>query len=175
MSGRVLTLCLAAGAGVMVLAVGLLPDLRWRSAAAPLDRLPAREPMAERPSEPEVAAEADSAGQAGSGSSAAAPGSPFASEDDYLRELSRLRLTDRHRALELVRSGAHWYSSHGERAAARQAMGITLLVDVGEMEEAREAARRFIATHPTSAYRPLVQGVTGIHPRPTGPGPELRR
>jgi hypothetical protein len=46
-------------------------------------------------------------------------------------------------------------------------MGITLLVDLGEMEEARARTRRFIELHPESRYRPLVQGVTGIHPRPT--------
>jgi hypothetical protein len=99
---------------------------------------------------------------------------PFASEEDYLRTLDELNRTDKRRALELVRKGDDWYSSSGVNAEARQAMGITLLVDLGRMDEARARTRRFIAEHPTSRYRPLVQGVTGIHPRPTGPGPESR-
>jgi len=100
---------------------------------------------------------------------AASSGPPFASEDDYLRALEQLSQTDKQRALELVRKGNGWYSGSGVRAEARQAMGITLLVDLGEMAEARVLTRHFIAEHPTSPYRQLVQGVTGIHPRPTGP------
>jgi len=94
---------------------------------------------------------------------------PFADEDEYLRELARLNRTDQRRALELVHQGERWYSASGVRAEARQAMGITLLVDLGEMAEARARARRFLAEHPSSRYRPLVQGVTGIHPRPSAP------
>jgi hypothetical protein len=48
-------------------------------------------------------------------------------------------------------------------------MQITLLVDLGQMAEARQLARRFIVAHPQSRYRAVVQGVTGIHPRPSGP------
>jgi len=95
--------------------------------------------------------------------------SPFASEEQYLRTLDQLNRTDKRRALELVQKGDDWYSSSGVNAEAREAMRITLLVDLGEMDEARARTRRFIAEHPTSQYRPLVQGVTGIHPRPTGP------
>jgi hypothetical protein len=101
-------------------------------------------------------------------------GLPFLSEDDYLRELERLNRTDKRRALELVEKGDAWYPVSGVRAEARKAMGITLLVDLGQMQEARVRTRRFIAEHPTSAYRPLVQGVTGIHPRPSGPNQEIR-
>jgi len=32
---------------------------------------------------------------------------------------------------------------------------------------ARARTRKFIAEYPTSRYLPLVQGVTGIHPRPS--------
>jgi hypothetical protein len=99
---------------------------------------------------------------------------PFASEEDYLRALDRLNRTDKRSALELVRKGDDWYSSSGVNAEARKAMHITLLVDLGEMAEARARTRRFIAEHPTSQYRRLVQGVTGIHPRPSGPEPESR-
>jgi hypothetical protein len=100
---------------------------------------------------------------------------PFASEDDYLRALDQLNGIDKRRALQLVQKGDEWYSSSGVKAEARKAMGITLLVDLGEMDEARARTRRFIAEHPKSVYRPLVQGVTGIHPRPSGPGQELRK
>ncbi len=62
----------------------------------------------------------------------------------------------------------------GPEAEARHAMGITLLVDLGQIEEARALTRRFIVEHPESVYRPLVQGVTGIHPRPSGPNQAVR-
>jgi len=94
---------------------------------------------------------------------------PFASEDDYLRELGRLNAVDKITALELVERGAEWYPGASVRQEAREAMGITLLVDLGRIDEARERTRRFIAEHPRSRYRPLVQGKTGVHPRPTGP------
>jgi hypothetical protein len=94
---------------------------------------------------------------------------PFASEDDYLRELERLNAVDKSAALELVERGSQWYPNSSVRQEAREAMGITLLVDLGRIDEARERVRRFIAEHPRSRYRPLVQGKTGVHPRPTGP------
>jgi hypothetical protein len=94
---------------------------------------------------------------------------PFADEDDYLRTLETLNRTDKPRAFELVEKGESWYPATGEKTEARQALGITLLVDLGNMEEARARTRRFIAEHPTSRYRPVVQGVTGIHPRPSAP------
>lgn len=95
--------------------------------------------------------------------------SPFASEDDYLRELERLNAVNKPAALELVEQGAQWYRGSGVRQEAREAMGITLLVDLGQIDEARARTRRFIVEHPTSRYRPLVQGKTGVHPRPLGP------
>jgi hypothetical protein len=51
-------------------------------------------------------------------------------------------------------------------------MIITLLVDLGRMDEARERALAFIKAYPKSSYRPLIQGKTGIHPRPYGPDGE---
>jgi hypothetical protein len=96
-------------------------------------------------------------------------GLPYASEDDYLRDLEELNHTDKRRALELVEKGEVWYPNSGVRTEARQALGITLLVDLGNMEEARARTRSYIAEHPKSSYRPLVQGVTGIHPRPGAP------
>jgi hypothetical protein len=92
-----------------------------------------------------------------------------ASEAAYLRELSRLHATDGARALLYARQGDVWYSNTGTAAEARKAMAITLLVDLGKIDQARRETRAFIAAFPDSPYRPLVQGVTGIHPRPHGP------
>jgi hypothetical protein len=89
-----------------------------------------------------------------------------ATEDDYLRELTELRKTDRPAALAYARQGDDWYASTGRRAEARKAMAITLLVDLGRMEDARAETRAFLAAYPDSEYRRVVQGVTGIHPRP---------
>jgi hypothetical protein len=93
-----------------------------------------------------------------------------ASEDAFLQRLLELNRTDKPRALELARRGEGWYSDEGVRAEARKAMIVTLLVDLGHMSEARTEARELIRRYPESRYLPLVQGVTGIHPRPGGPG-----
>lgn len=93
------------------------------------------------------------------------------SEQAYFHELSRLNAVDKPHALELARQGDTWYGTTGANAEARKAMAITLLVDLGNMEQARRETRAFIAAYPQSSYRPLVQGVTGIHPRPSGPRP----
>lgn len=92
-----------------------------------------------------------------------------ASEDEYLHDLARLNLVDKSRALALARKGDEWYPSRGRGAEARKAMAVTLLVDLGHMDEARDETRRFIDAYPDSPYRTLAQGVTGIHPRPRGP------
>jgi hypothetical protein len=91
------------------------------------------------------------------------------SPEDFFHELERLQTTDKTRALSLARQGEGWYPPTGELAEARKAMIVTLLVDTGDMTEARQLARRFIDAFPTSDYRPLIQGVTGVHPRPSGP------
>lgn len=93
------------------------------------------------------------------------------SERAYFQELARLQAVDKPRALAFARQGDAWYPATGENAEARKAMVVTLLVDLGNMEEARRETRAFIAAYPQSSYRPLVQGVTGIHPRPHGPRP----
>ncbi len=90
-------------------------------------------------------------------------------ESDYLRELSRLHTVDKSRALAFARQGDIWYSSTGALAEARHAMVVTLLVDLGDMSSARQVTRALIAASPRSPYLPLVEGVTGIHPRPHGP------
>lgn len=162
-AGAVLTAALVVGLGAFMLrrvnAPGTNPGTRVTSGGAP-----------QRRAHPVAAGVAGEPGQA--------PlvrveptehRSPFATEDDYLRELAQLNRTDKRRALSLVEKGEAWYQASGVRAEARRAMGITLLVDLGDMDEARVRTRRFIAEHPDSAYRPLVQGVTGIHPRPSGP------
>ena len=93
------------------------------------------------------------------------------SEQAYMRELFRLNGVDKPHALAYARQGDAWYPSTGVGAEARRAMAITLLVDLDDMEQARRETRSFIAAYPNSAYRPLVEGVTGIHPRPRGPHP----
>jgi hypothetical protein len=95
-----------------------------------------------------------------------------ADEVRYLQELERLARADKARALQWVDLGDRRYPARGMRAEARQALRVTLLVELGLMTEARERARRFIEEHPTSPYRRLVQGQTGIHPRP-GPPPGI--
>jgi hypothetical protein len=92
-----------------------------------------------------------------------------ATEDEFMRELMQLESTDKEAALALARKGEGWYSSSGKPAEARKAMIVTLLADLNRMDEARTLARAFMAAFPGSEYLPLVQGATGIHPRPHGP------
>jgi hypothetical protein len=92
---------------------------------------------------------------------------PAAADDEaLLRELERLSATDKPlalaRALEADRAG----QATGSLAEARRALVVTLLVDLERWSEARVRARDFIALYPESRYRRLVQGATGIHPRP---------
>jgi hypothetical protein len=97
-----------------------------------------------------------------------APARP-SSEDAFMHDLMRLESTDKEAALALARKGEDWYPSTGKPAEARKAMIVTLLADLDRMDEARSFARAFMAAFPRSEYLPLVQGVTGIHPRPHGP------
>jgi hypothetical protein len=92
-------------------------------------------------------------------------------EREYLEQLRALNFTDKNAALVLAEKGEEWYSDTGRNAEARRAMRITLLVDLDRMSEARALTREFIAKYPQSPYRPLVQGATGIHPRPSAPRP----
>jgi Fe-S cluster biosynthesis and repair protein YggX len=88
---------------------------------------------------------------------------------DFLEQLSELNHTDKQAALTLAEKGEQWYSDVGRYAEARRAMRVTLLVDLKRMDEARALTRDFIAQYPDSSYSRLVRGVTGIHPRPSGP------
>lgn len=101
-------------------------------------------------------------------SASTAPGRP-SNEDAYMHELMQLESTDKEAALALARKGDDWYPSTGRPAEARKAMIVTLLADLNRMDEARSFARAFMAAFPRSEYLPLVQGATGIHPRPHGP------
>lgn len=95
--------------------------------------------------------------------------SPYATEEDFLRDLEALRQRDKSAALELARKGDAWYPDTGVFAEARQAVVASLLVDLGRMKEARAEVRRFLEKYPESRYRPMLQGLTGIHPRPGAP------
>ncbi len=96
------------------------------------------------------------------------PGAPR-SEEELARELSRLNATDKPRALALALATDDTYPSTGVYAEARRAMIITLLVDLNRFDEARERVYPFLKAYPESPYVPLVEGKTGIHPRPMGP------
>ncbi len=91
------------------------------------------------------------------------------SPEQYWVELEELERTDKQQALQYALLGDEWYEDEGKPAEARRAKIVTLLVDLGRMQEARERTRRFIEQYPQSPYRRLVQGVTGIHPRPGKP------
>lgn len=92
-------------------------------------------------------------------------------EEAFWDELTRLRAVDKSQALKYALLGEQWYNGEGRPAEARGAMIISLLVDLDRMEEARTRTRAFIAAYPNSSYRIMVQGVTGIHPRPGAPAP----
>lgn len=91
--------------------------------------------------------------------------------DQALKRLDQFPADEKRAALRFAQSIAPQFPETGVRAEARSAKEITLLVDLNRMPEARALVREFIQVHPDSRYRPLVQGVTGIHPRPTGPSP----
>jgi len=83
-----------------------------------------------------------------------------------LRELDALSRTDKPRALELALDADARLSSTGIFAEARRALIVTLFADLGRHGEARAHARSFTERYPSSRYLPLVQGVSGVHPRP---------
>jgi hypothetical protein len=83
-----------------------------------------------------------------------------------LRELEPLAVSDKPRALELALAADTQLPVTGVLAEARRALIVTLLVDTARMNEARERARWFMRAYPDSRYLPLIQGVTGLHPRP---------
>jgi hypothetical protein len=93
-----------------------------------------------------------------------------ATAEEFWRELERLELTDKRLALHYALQGEQWYEGDaGKAREARSAKIVTLLVALDRMDEARVRTRAFIESYPNSPYRPLVQGVTGIHPRPGRP------
>jgi hypothetical protein len=90
-------------------------------------------------------------------------------EEGGQRELARLNVLDKPRALALALALDEHFPGVGRYAEARRAMIITLLVDLDRMEEARDRVHRYIDDYPESAYLSLVEGKTGVHPRPMGP------
>jgi hypothetical protein len=83
-----------------------------------------------------------------------------------LHELEALAVDDKPRALARALEADHDLPAAGMFAEARRAFIVTLFVDMQRMPEARERAREFMRSYPNSRYLPLVQGVTGVHPRP---------
>jgi hypothetical protein len=96
----------------------------------------------------------------------APPPSAPRSDEQLLRELEQLSVTDKPRALSLALAEDERLSPVGVMAEARRALIVTLMVDLERMPEARARTREFMRSYPDSRYLPLVQGVTGIHPRP---------
>jgi hypothetical protein len=87
-------------------------------------------------------------------------------EQRVLRVLEPLAVTDKSRALALALEADETLPASGIFAEARRALIVTLLVDLQRMPEARQRAREFSRSFGESRYLPLVQGVTGVHPRP---------
>jgi hypothetical protein len=98
---------------------------------------------------------------------AQSPIPPTPDAEQLLRELEPLSITDKPLALARALAADGTLSPEGVMAEARRALIVTLMVDTDRMPAARERAREFIRRYPESRYLPLVQGTTGIHPRPT--------
>lgn len=92
---------------------------------------------------------------------------PELDAEELLRRLEPMAVTDKPRALALALEADAQLSERGVLAEARRALIVTLLVDTQRMPEARDRAREFIRNYAQSRYLPLVQGVTGLHPRPS--------
>lgn len=93
---------------------------------------------------------------------------PAADEpEQLLRQLEQQSATDKLGALARALEADTRLPESGVMAEARRALIVTLLVDTGDMAAARARTRDFIQRYPDSRYRRLVQGVTGIHPRPS--------
>jgi hypothetical protein len=91
---------------------------------------------------------------------------PALDAEASLREIDALSRTDKPRALELALEADRRLPPVGVMAEARRAVIVTLLAELDRLSEARARARNFGAEYPNSRYLPLVQGVTGVHPRP---------
>ncbi|HVW27003.1 MAG TPA: hypothetical protein VHC69_16675 [Polyangiaceae bacterium] len=163
---RTRTLALA----LVVFAVAVV-FLLWRDEKRPVTErktVVANEASASAPQPPALPMPSAAAALPVASASSTAQGRP-SNEDAYMHELMQLESTDKEAALALAQKGDDWYPSTGRPAEARKAMIVTLLADLNRMDEARSLARAFMAAFPRSEYLPLVQGATGIHPRPHGP------
>jgi hypothetical protein len=139
--------------------------------ARPVHPVPSRVDEGGSIDEPEPTATPDAVSSSPSPAVNPAPGEagPPLSEDALLHQLARLNVTDKPRALALALEADDAYPGTGVRAEARRAMIITLLVDLDRMDEARQRVRLYLEAYPDSRYLPLIEGKTGIHPRPQGP------
>lgn len=162
----------ASAGGVLLLSLCLFIFFDHREQLEPIPQ-PHEEPMVDASSPPLPAAtRSASHPEQPAHAHARHPEADFerpATEEVYWSELEKLQRTDKENALVFALKGDEWYSPTGKPAEARRAMIVTLMVDLGRMEEARVRTRDFISQYPNSPYRRLVQGVTGIHPRPGAP------
>jgi len=150
-------------AAVVVLALGAAGLLFWRYSRPDPRSSPS---LAAAPS---LAVPSESAAPVPISASVAAASASSVNEPDaeaLLRQLEPLAVTDKPRALQLALDADSKLPPDGVMAQARRALIVTLLVDENRMPEARARARAFTTEYPDSRYLPLVQGVTGVHPRP---------
>jgi hypothetical protein len=152
-----------AGGRALVVAAGagLIGMLAWRVNSG-VETAPSAVAVASPPAEPrnEVAPSSSR-----SASVAVVPAAQLDAEA-VLRRLEPLAVHDKPRALQLALEADSTLPTSGVLAEARRALIVTLLVDVDRMPEARARARQFRSEYPSSGYLPLVEGVTGVHPRP---------
>lgn len=152
-----------AAAGSLVALLGLYASFSRSAPEAAAPRPAASLPAARVP--PEESPIARATVEAPRAEAAPLPSAPR-SDEELLRELERLSVTDKPRALSLALAEDERLSPFGVMAEARRALIVTLMVELGRMPEARARTRELMQTYPDSRYLPLVQGVTGIHPRP---------
>jgi hypothetical protein len=153
----------AARALIFALGAGVIGVLAWRvGSGAEMAPSVVAVALAVAPAEPR-----NSAAPSTSSSARVVAGAPATLDAEaVLRRLEPLAVSDKPRALQLALEADSTLSTSGVMAEARRALIVSLLVDLDRMSEARARAQQFGAEYPASRYLPLVQGVTGVHPRP---------
>jgi hypothetical protein len=114
-----------------------------------------------------TAAEANDAASTKSTRSSGVPEVPIPprprTEEDYLRELELLNVTDKRTALAFAEAGERWYASTGAFAEARRVMRVNLLIELGRAQEAGQRARAFLAEFPESRHLARMRKVAGTN------------
>jgi hypothetical protein len=145
----------------LALTAGVVALLAWR-AGSPASSPPSAVAQVAAPSEPRAEVAWSTTIRASVASSSVLE----LDAETVLRRLEPLSVTEKPRALALALEADARLPPSGVFAEARRALIVTLLVDLDRVSEARARARQFTVEYPASRYLPLVQGVTGVHPRP---------